>query len=264
VVVTTYNRPSELGRVLGALLIQSKLPHEVIVADDGSGPETGELLREFASGAPFPVVHSWQDDKGFRAARSRNLAVRKSTGDYIIFLDGDCVVERTFIEDHLRLAERGCFVQGKRVLVSRKASEGFGPELANSRGRLLLLALSGRISNSHHIMRLPAFPASRGSSMRGIKTCNMGVFREDLFAVNGFDEAFEGWGREDSEFASRLYRLGLMRKDHPFMAVCFHLWHAEVARGSLERNDEMLAKALESGLLRCEQGIGDDPLSGGR
>ena len=237
-----YNRPSELGRVLDSLLIQSVPPHEVIVADDGSGPETGELLRELASGAPFPMVHSWQEDKGFRAARSRNLAVRKSTGDYIIFLDGDCVVEMCFIEDHLRLAERGCFLQGKRVLVGREASEGFGQELANSRGRLLALALSGGISNSHHVIRLPAWPASRGSSMRGIKTCNMGVFREDLFAVNGFDEAFEGWGREDSEFVSRLYMHGLRRKEHPFMAVCFHLWHLAVSRGSLERNDEMLEK----------------------
>lgn len=255
VIVTTYNNPDYLRKVLDGFTLQTRLPDELIVADDGSGPETSECIGDFSSNATFPVRHIWHEDKGFRAARIRNEAVKASTGDYVVFLDGDCLVNRHFIADHLRLARKGHFVQGKRVIVRQAPSAHFSERDTNRFFSLIGLAFRGGISNSHHILRMPLLPARASTGHRGIKTCNMGVFRDDILAVNGFNERFLGWGREDSEFAVRLYRYGLRRLDHPFMAICFHLWHRENDRTGLEDNDRMLQEAMQADGYRCTDGI---------
>lgn len=255
VIVTTYNNPDYLARVLQCLSIQDRLPEEVIVADDGSGPATGELVRSMAEDSPFRLSHVWHEDQGFRAARIRNEALKASSGEYVIFLDGDCLVSRHFVSDHLRLSGKGFFIQGKRVLIGRELSMSISGREINSTSSMIRLALGGGISNLHHLIRLPFLPASIKVSHRGIKTCNMGVHRDDVYAVNGFNEQFVGWGREDSEFAARLYSLGLKRKDHPFMAVCYHLWHKENPRGNLEQNDAILEEAIAGGRIRCSDGI---------
>ena len=91
--------------------------------------------------------------------------------------------------------------------------------------------------------------------MHGIKGCNMAFHMSDLLAVNGYNEDFTGWGREDSELAVRLYNLGLKRKEHPFLASCFHLWHEDNQRTRLVENDEILASAIASGTRWCLNGI---------
>jgi glycosyltransferase involved in cell wall biosynthesis len=255
IIVTTYNNPGALVRVLGGLSLQTRHPDEVVVADDGSGPETAQLVFDFSKGATFPIKHAWQEDNGFRAARIRNEAVKQAEGEYIVFMDGDCVPNRHFVADHLALSERGFFVQGKRILLDKEASGGFGPEEANSVGDIMKCLLGGHIGNPHHLLRMPFLPPSRSISMRGIKTCSFGVFREDLMAVNGFNEAFTGWGREDSEFAARLYKYGLRRKEHSFMAICFHLWHLENTRERLSRNEALLSETMAAVDYRCRDGI---------
>jgi len=255
VIITTYNRPNSLAKVLEALRHQTRVADEVIVADDGSGPETAEVVSGFMADSPFPLYHVWQEDRGFRSGRIRNKAINKSKGGYIILLDGDCIPGKHFMEDHLALAEKGFFFQGKRVLIGRKLSHAFTHKDANSTQRLLKFVLSRDISNSHHLIRLRFFPAYSSTKLSGIRSCNMGFFREDLFAVNGFNQDFVGWGREDSELAVRLYRFGLKRKEHPFMAICFHLWHEENDRKLLTKNDELLQKAIESNEYICSNGL---------
>lgn len=246
VVVTTYNRPDALVKVLNGLGVQTHPPHEVIIADDGSTHETKDAVSALTGGFVFPVQHVWQEDKGFRAARIRNRAILSSKGEYIVLMDGDCIPQRHFIQDHLQLAEKGFFYQGKRVLVHKKATTGFTCRDANTFLRLAGLAIKGKLANLHHMVRLPLWPAGVSMSMSGAKTCNMGVFRSDLFAVNGFNETFVGWGREDSELVARFYKSGLKRKTHPFMAACFHLWHRENSRDRLKLNDEMLDSVMAS------------------
>ncbi len=258
VIVTTYNSPDYLSRVLGGLSLQSRLPDEVVVADDGSGPETEKIVSDFSKGAPFAVKHVWQEDLGFRAARIRNGAVKGSSGDYLIFMDGDCVPDRHYVADHLMLSEEGCFVQGKRIILTKESSEEFSPAKANSASHLVKEFLRGRLGNAHHILRMPFFPASRSRSMKGIKTCSLGISKKDVMAVNGFNEVFVGWGREDSEFAARLYKYGLMRKSHSFAAICFHLWHPGHSRESLVRNDALLAETVAGEGYRCIRGIVDE------
>lgn len=254
-IVTTYNRPDALARILVALENQTRLPDELIIADDGSGPETFEKIAAFLSNPPYEMYHVWQEDRGFRAARIRNKAIRKATGEYIIFLDGDCIPHPRFVEDHLLLAKNGFFIQGKRVLVSRRLSSDFSYKDILSILKLFRFLLSGDISNAHHLVRLPGFPAFSSRRLSGIKSCNMGLFKKDIVAVNGFNQDFEGWGREDSELAVRLYHYGLKRKEHPFLAICFHLWHEEHDRKQLITNDQLLMKAIQSKEHFCPNGL---------
>jgi glycosyltransferase involved in cell wall biosynthesis len=257
VIVTTYNRPGALKKVIAALYRQTRPPDEILVADDGSGPETRELIAELGQKAGPPLCHVWQEDQGFRLAMIRNKAVLKAKGEYLILMDGDCIPTRHFVADHLALAEKGYFFQGKRALVNQKIADNFAFRDTLSFVRLFRLALSGGISNAHHIVRIPFFPCSRNRKMSGVRGCNMGFFKADVEAVNGFNHEFTAWGREDSEFVSRLFKYGLKRKEHPFRAVCYHLWHRENKAVCLEKNEDLLEQALASPAWRCERGLED-------
>ncbi len=258
VIMTTYNRSDALEKVFAGLAQQTELPHEVIVADDGSGPETGALVKKFTGTAPFSVRHVWHADKGFRAAAIRNKAIRCSTGDYLVLLDGDCIPDKYFVADHQQQAQRGFFLQGKRVLIEKHRTPTFRFVDTATITRKIRLFFSAGIGNRHHLLRLPFFPASSSQSLSGIRSCNMGLFRDDLVAVNGFNEAFIGWGREDSELVVRLYNYGLKRKNHSFMAVCYHLWHPENDRSRLPLNDTLLATVVTANNFYCKKGISRD------
>ncbi|MFP4422371.1 MAG: glycosyltransferase family 2 protein [Desulfococcaceae bacterium] len=255
VIVATYNRPDALRRVLEGLSAQRQPPSEVIVADDGSGPKTGAVISQASRNADFPVRHVWQADRGFRVARIRNRAVAAASGDYLVFLDGDCIPDGWFVFDHAALALPGTFFQGTRVLVGRRRAEDFGAKDAPPAGSRVRLLLSGGLGNRHHLLRFSGFPARRSRRLSGIRSCNLGMFRNDLATVNGFNEAFEGWGREDSELAVRLFRFGLWRRAHPFRAVCFHLWHPENRRDRLSTNDRLLREAIASDRYDCDRGL---------
>ncbi|MBW2156165.1 MAG: glycosyltransferase family 2 protein [Deltaproteobacteria bacterium] len=255
VIITTYNRPDMLLKVLEGLEYQTRSADEVIVADDGSGAQTKEIVHRFVQSFMYPLYHVWQEDRGFRAARVRNKAINKSDGQYIILLDGDCIPGKHFIRDHLSLAKKGFFFQGKRILINRRLSQAFTYEDGNSFSKMVKYIFSRNISNGHHVIRWPWFPAYSSTRLGGIRSCNMGFFREDIFAVNGFNQNFIGWGREDSELAVRLYKYGIKRREHPFMAVCYHLWHKEHERKRLTINDVLLRKAIESNEYYCADGL---------
>lgn len=251
VIITTYNSPAYLKRVLKGYLSQTRYPDELVVADDGSTDETAQVVREFAATAPFRVQHVWHGDEGFRAAKIRNEAVKACTSDYLIFTDGDCLPHRSFIADHIAIARQGSFIQGKRMLVKENASATFEP---SSPMQLAIQCIRGELSGCHHLLRIPGLAVAK-KGLRGIKTCNFSVHRDAVLAVNGFNEAFVGWGREDSEFAARLCALGLSRKDPLFSALVFHLWHPENSRNNLTENDRLLESVISSGTTRCEYGI---------
>jgi glycosyltransferase involved in cell wall biosynthesis len=121
-IITTYNWKEALEVSLLSAFRQTRLPDEIVVADDGSGPDTRELVERMHIGAPVPLIHSWQEDLGFRLARSRNRAIARTRGEYIVLVDGDIVLDRHFIEDHLAFCQPGYFIQGTRALLSRSMS----------------------------------------------------------------------------------------------------------------------------------------------
>ena len=144
VIVTTYNRPDALDAVLRALAQQTDTNFEILVADDGSRPDTARVIEGWtAAAAPPRLKHVWQPDDGFRLAEIRNRAIRAAPGEYCIFLDGDCLARADFVATHRRLAERGCFVAGNRILFSRDLDGAMLRErLTAERGHLAALGAS--------------------------------------------------------------------------------------------------------------------------
>ena len=252
-IITTYNWPESLLLVIESIKRQTILPDEVIIADDGSAKETKDLINNFKKDTNLNIVHSWQEDKGFRAARSRNNAIFKSSGDYIVLIDGDTILHTNFVKDHIANAESGFFVQGSRALLSEKQTK---KALAEKTVNFPFFSsgLKNR-KNSIHSKFLSSIFSSKKNHLLGIKSCNMAFYKKDCLNINGFNHEFEGWGREDSEFVVRLINSGIKRKNVRFNAIQFHLWHNENSRILLEKNNAMLEDAIHNHIQWCENGI---------
>ncbi|MGA0587669.1 glycosyltransferase [Dyella sp. KRB-257] len=253
VAVITYNWPQALALVLRALAAQGELPFEVIVTDDGSREDTRALLQAMARDYPVRLVHLWQPDDGARMSRARNRAIAAAQGDYVILLDGDMVAERHFIADHRAFARPGCLVQGSRVLTDEALTARM---LAGQRTGLGFFERG--IERRRHTLRMPWLArlyARPGQRQRGIKSCNMGFWRDDLIRLNGFNEAMTGWGREDTELVARAFHAGLLRRDVRFSALAFHLWHRTRKNVVDNPNDRVLAATRASGAIRCADGL---------
>lgn len=260
-VVATYNWPGALDRVLASLATQTYRTFEVIVADDGSSPETADLVGRWTERALFPIRHVWQEDEGFRAAAIRNRAVAASEAEYILFLDGDCVVRPDFLARHAELADPGRFVAGNRVLLSREFSERIISQRLDvsawTNRRWISERLSGGLTRWLPLLRLPpgAWRDRARRAWKGAKTCNLGIWRSDFLAVNGLDERYTGWGYEDSDLVIRLIRHGASRRDGRFGTTVLHLWHQEHERAGTEQNLARLAAIQENPAVRAELGV---------
>ena len=252
-IITTYNWPGALNLTLKSAISQTRLPDEIIIADDGSTKGTKECIEKFAKTSPIPIIHSWQEDIGFRLAMSRNRAIAKARGDYIIIIDGDLILHKNFIYDHVKFAKKNQYIQGSRVLLQPKLSQFlikekdiklsfFTPGIKNRKNALYLPLLSKIFSYST-------------TSLKGIRGCNFSLFKEDILKVNGFDNRFIGWGREDSEFVARLINAGIKRKNLKFVAIAYHLYHPENKRATLLENEKRLQKTIEKRLTKCSDGI---------
>jgi len=253
IVVITYNWPQALELVLRALARQSTLPDEVIVTDDGSREDTRALLHGCARAYPTRLVHLWQADDGARMSRARKRGIAAARGDYVIFLDGDMLAQRDFIADHRAFAEQGCFVQGSRVLTGADCARRMLEQQQLDVG-----FFAAGIERRRHTLRVPMLARAYARAHRregGIKSCNWGFWRADLLAVNGFNEAMTGWGREDNELALRAFHLGLRRRDLRFAGLAVHLWHATRKNVIDNPNDAVLAATRAGGAVRCALGL---------
>jgi glycosyltransferase involved in cell wall biosynthesis len=252
-IITTYNWPESLLLVFESIKCQTILPNEIIFADDGSTEETKNLINSFNISSDIDIIHSWQEDIGFRAARSRNKAIFKSSGDYIVLIDGDVILHPQFLQDHITNAEPGFFVQGSRVLLSEIQTKK-ALSKKNINFSFFSASLSNR-KNSIYSKFLSKIFSNKKNHLRGVKSCNIAFYKKDCMSINGFNNDFEGWGREDSEFVVRLINSGVKRKNIRFNAIQFHLWHNENSRISLKRNDAMLEDAINNCIQWCENGI---------
>ena len=252
-IIATYNWPESLILALRSIEKQTIVPEEVVIADDGSTAETKEIIDKFQKDSDLNIIHSWQEDNGFRVAKSRNKAIAKSCGDYIILIDGDIILHPKFVQDHVNNAKVGYFMQGSRVLLSQDITEQI---IISNRISFSFFSkgMKGR-KNSIHSNFLSKIFSTKKNYLRGIKTCNIAFFRQDFINVNGFNNEFEGWGREDSEFIVRLINSGINRKNIRFSAVQFHLWHNDNSRQFLDKNNLILNEALNNHIQWCDNGI---------
>lgn len=270
VVLSTYNWPAALERSLASLLVQTDHNFEVIIADDGSSPANVAKVQAFCTNANIPVQYVHHEDKGFRAGTIRNKAAAQSQGDYLLFVDGDCIAMPNFIAKHRELAETGYFVPGNRVLLSQSYTDWLlqqQPFLHNRPWQdFLLLRLQNKINRL-----LPFFDLHLGfirylqpKKWQKAMTCNLGVWKNDFIAVNGFDEMFQGWGYEDSDLVIRLIHNGIQRKEGRFGVPVIHLWHKQNDRSQHDVNYQRLIERLNlSDCIYAKQGVSQylDPTS---
>jgi glycosyltransferase involved in cell wall biosynthesis len=263
VITTTYDRADALDAVLRGLSRQDDRNFEVVIADDGSGPATARLIGEWESGLGVPLRHVWQEHQGFRAAQVRNRAIAASRGDYCIFLDGDCIPRADFIAAHRALAEPGWFVAGNRILLTAALTErvlrdGLAPETWGF-GAFARHRLRGELNRLMPLLRLPAGPwrKMKAQDWRGCRSCNLAVWRSDLQRVDGFDAAYTGWGKEDSDLVVRLLHAGVARKDGRFATGVLHLWHPQADRSDLARNEIRLENTLAGDDMRARCGLSE-------
>ena len=252
-VINTWNQADYLRRVLEAVARQTSAPEEVVLADDGSEDDTGKIFLEWAGRQPIAAHHVTQQHEGFRRSRILNQAIAKSNSDYLVFLDGDTVPHPKFISDHRGLARPGVFIQGHRALIEKRAAAWFGRNDFNSDRRRAVC--QWQISGLRNAFRWPRPSRRHRRDLHGIRGCNLGIWREHLVQINGYNEAFVGWGREDSELAVRLMNCQVQRMDVRGWALCFHLWHSPAPRNSLDTNDELLAQAQRASTTRCATGL---------
>jgi glycosyltransferase involved in cell wall biosynthesis len=261
VIITTYNREDALDAVLRSLAGQSDADFEIIVADDGSKLATAALIAAWKARLPRRLGHVWHEDRGFRAAEIRNRAILASHGAYCIFLDGDCVVRPNFVATQRRLAERGWFVIGNRILLSAPLTqkvlhEKRTPENWSIAG-WLGQRLSGGVNRLSAVLRLPLGPLRklRAHAWKDARSCNLAIWRSDLDRVDGFDADYRGWGKEDSDIIVRLLHAGVRRKDGNFATGVVHLWHPEADRSMLSANEDKLSAIVAGDHIRAHNGL---------
>jgi glycosyltransferase involved in cell wall biosynthesis len=252
-IICTYNWPEALNLVLESVLDQSIKPNELIIADDGSSMTTEMVIDKFSKTTSIPVIHSWQEDEGCRIPHSRNRAISKSNFEYIIMIDGDTVLHKDFVRDHIRFARKKLYLQGSRVLLQ----SSFTKSLLQKNQFKRPLFFSKNAKNKLNMLKIPLltklFSFSKSQNINRIRGCNYSLYKEDIFAVNGFNEEISTWGREDSEFVQRLFNIGVKKQHLKFAAIQYHLFHDERSHNS--KNDDILKNTITNKLTWCKLGI---------
>ena len=259
VVVTTYERPDALDAVLRALSRQTDSRHEVVIADDGSGPATEAVIDGWRRRLRAPLKHVWDVDEGFRPAHIRNRASLACEGDYLVFLDGDCVPRPDFVAAHRRVAERGYLVSGNRILLSasltRDALASGAPIETWTLPRWLRERARSRINRFLPLLKVPGQVWRRWPFMANLRGANVAVWRDGFEAVDGFDASYRGWGFEDNDLVQRLGRIGVRIKDGRWATTVLHLWHPLIDRSAASANAERLRQTAATGRVRALSGL---------
>ncbi|RAR50983.1 glycosyltransferase family 2 protein [Flavobacterium lacus] len=252
-VTPTYNWPEALELLLLSIMNQTILPNEVIIADDGSREDTRIAIEDFQKKFPVPLIHIWHEDIKNRKPRIMNQAIAKAQYEYIIEIDGDIIINKHFVEDHLQFAQKGFYLFGSRVNIQASLlKELFFKKITHfdffSKG----IKKRGRTIRIPFMMNFTKIVEKRSSKLRG---CNMSFWREDFIKVNGFNEDLVGWGIDDSEMIERLHNIGIKGKRLKFAGIAYHIYHNEQSKSHLEINHEIERQTKEKKLTYIEKGI---------
>lgn len=263
VILSTYNAPAWLEKVLWGYASQTHRDFEIIIADDGSGDDTRALIQRMANEMDVPLVHVHQRDDGFRKCRILNKAVLHARSEYLVFSDGDCIPRADFLADHVAKAEPGHYLSGGYCKLSMAASRAIAQEdvVSGDCFRMPWLLEHGH-QRQRKDLKLTAGPRlapwlNRLTTTRcNFKGSNGSAWLRDVLAVNGFDERM-AYGSEDREFGVRLRNAGVKPRHVRYTAICVHLDHARgyvdderyaFNRGLRKHNEKQGVKRTEHGL----------------
>ncbi|MCC7440285.1 MAG: glycosyltransferase [Bdellovibrionales bacterium] len=264
IIVCTYEMPWHLERVFAGLERQSTGDFEVVICDDGSGAPTSKVIAEFTERmrGELRVERCWQVNQGYRRARILNEGMRRSRGRTLVFIDGDCVPQRHFVRDHIERQESGRYLAGRRVECGPRFTDALSATEIRSgmldRPSLRFLASIWRKDSEYlnRTIRITGGWLRRILGMERVvdlKGCNFSASRVDLFKINGYDEAFIGYGREDGDVELRMKNLGLRIKSLKGLALQYHLWHPR--RAFTPANDARMSETESTKRVRCERGV---------
>ncbi|WP_127141385.1 glycosyltransferase family 2 protein [Flagellimonas marinaquae] len=231
VIISTYNAEEWLKKVLWGFNCQIFKDFEVVVADDGSGPKTKQLLDEMSEKVFYRIIHVWQEDDGFQKSRILNKAVEACSADYIIMTDGDCIPREDFVEVHYINKEPGYFISGGYYMLPMNISKMitledieeqncFDIHWLKSKG-IPKTFKNNKLTASGMISKLLNTITPTNASWNGH---NSSGWKKDILNVNGFDERMQ-YGGQDRELGERLFNFGIKSKQLRYSAVCVHLDH---------------------------------------
>lgn len=244
VVISTYNAPAWLEKVLWGYTCQDHKDFEIIVADDGSGEETREVIRYFQQNTSLEIQHIWHEDRGYRRQTILNKAILSTRTDYLIFTDGDCIPRNDFVSTHVAQAERGYYLSGGYCKLSMRLSKSIERDhiLSQECFQLKWLRSIGSVGLSqsrklHARGRWASFLDIVTTAKPTFNNCNSSAWKSDLLAVNGYDERMQ-YGGSDREIGERLRNYGIQGKQIRHRAIVLHLDHARGYKTaeSIQRN----------------------------
>lgn len=254
-IISTYNWESALYLCLSSVLYQKVLPNEVIIADDGSCERTREVVTFFQKKFPVPLHHVWQKDNGFQLAKIRNKAIKKVQFEYIIQVDGDVILDKNFIKDHLKFSKKNHFVRGSRTKIGSTLSQKLLKEKI-----IHFSFFNSDINNrfngfrNYYVARLLSKPEQNSRKMLG---CNMAYWREDALNINGYENNLTGWGHEDEEFATRLINNSIYKIKMKHYGFVKHIYHPERARDNEVEHNDLIQQVISSNKKKATNGINE-------
>lgn len=251
-IIAVYKRVDFLALIFESIHKQTFLDFEIIIAEDDCSPEVKQFINDKANSFPFLIKHISQKDDGFRKNILLNKAIAASESEYLIFIDGDCILHKDFIKEHIKNATPNRCLFGRRVMLDSATSE----QLIESKDFKLLSNLNLLKSKTKHLecaIHLPFLISNRKTGMLG---CNFSVLKEKMIDINGFDEDFTRplYG-EDTDVARRLSLIGVEMKCSKFQTIQYHLYHAVKDRGDdWVISKKLYAKKVEEGQAFCKNG----------
>ncbi|WP_053975591.1 glycosyltransferase family 2 protein [Mangrovimonas xylaniphaga] len=245
IIISTYNSEAWLEKVLWSYAAQTYKQFEIVIADDGSKQPTFDLLDRMRAEVDFPIVHVWHEDNGFQKSQILNKAILKCKADYILMSDGDCIAREDFVQVHMDYREPGFFLSGGYFMLPMPISEVISKEdiISQRCFRVNWLKEHGlKVSFKNNKLTASGFKSKLLNAMTPTNASwnghNASGWKEDILAVNGFDERMQ-YGGQDRELGERLFNYGIKSKQIRYSAICLHLDHP---RGY--KNQESIDKNL--------------------
>lgn len=261
VVISTYNNPKWLEKTLWGYMHQTRMPDEIVIADDGSGEETRRLIEKYAK--TMPIKHVWHEDRGFQKSEILNKALVAATADYLIFTDQDCIPREDFVQTHAKHAEKGYFLSGGYFKLPMQLSLDITQDdvLSGNAFSLRWLHKRGlkRSFKCTKLFRSPLYAAILNTitpARASWNGCNASGWREDMLKINGYNEDMH-YGGQDREFGERLTNMGLRSKQLRYSAIVLHLDHKRPykTKESIENNKAIRRNTRKQRIIQTPNGI---------